>query len=235
MKLRTGSPIIGALLALLCCAVFTACGSHPASEHATSPGEILPAPAVDVPAGGAHSATAVFAGGCFWGVEGVFERVNGVLDAVSGYSGGKADTADYDLVSSGTTGHAESVQVTFDPTVVSYGRLLQIFFTVVADPTTLNAQGPDRGTQYRTAIFATTPEQADVARAYIAQLEKAKAFSAPIVTTVGMLDAFYPAEAYHQNFLTGHPNQPYIAANDMPKIDALKRLFPGDYRPVPMN
>lgn len=191
----------------------------------------MPMPGVDVPAGDTRTETAVFAGGCFWGVEGVYQHVDGVLDAVSGYSGGAADTADYSTVGTGTTGHAEAVEVTFDPSVVSYGRLLQIFFTVVADPTTLNRQGPDSGTQYRTAIFATNPEQAEVANAYIAQLGEAKAFTAPIVTTVSMLDKFYPAESYHQDYMEAHPYSPYIVAHDKPKVDALERLFPEVWRP----
>jgi len=225
--------VLGSVIgALLVCAAATACGSDVStvSEHTTSPGEVVPAPAVDPQVGDARSAKVVLAGGCFWGVEGVYQHVDGVLSAVSGYSGGTADTADYGTVSSGSSGHAEVVEVTFDPSVVSYGRILQIFFTVVADPTTLNAQGPDRGTQYRTEIFATTPEQADVANAYIAQLDEAKAFSAPIVTTVSALDTFYPAEDYHQDYMAMHPDNPYIAANDAPKVDALQRLFPAEYR-----
>ena len=228
--------ILGRLLsALALAAAVAACGSEvaPVSEHTTSPGGVVPAPAVDVPATAARTATAVFAGGCFWGVQAVYQHVDGVLGAVSGYAGGTKETADYKTVSAGKTGHAESVEVTFDPSVVSYGKLLQIFFTVVADPTTLNAQGPDRGTQYRTEIFTTSAEQSDVANAYIAQLGSAHAFSAPIVTKVSTLDGFYRAEDYHQNFLAMNPDNPYIVANDMPKLDALQKLFPAEYRPQP--
>ncbi|NMN97167.1 peptide-methionine (S)-S-oxide reductase MsrA [Antrihabitans stalactiti] len=227
--------LVRLLSALALCAAVAACGSEvaPVSEHTTSPGGVVPAPAVDVPAGTARTATAVFAGGCFWGVQAVYQHVDGVLGAVSGYAGGTKDTADYKTVSAGKTGHAESVEVTFDPSVVSYGKLLQIFFTVVADPTTLNAQGPDRGTQYRTEIFTTSAEQADVANAYIAQLGSAHAFSEPIVTKVSTLDGFYRAEDYHQNFLAMNPDNPYIVANDMPKLDALQKLFPAEYRPQP--
>lgn len=214
------------------CIALAGCGSQVSavSEHATEPDAVVPAPAVDVPASTARSAKAVFAGGCFWGVQAVYQHVNGVLSAVSGYSGGKQDTAEYPKVSTGKTGHAEAVEVTYDPTVVSYGTLLQIFFTVVADPTTLNAQGPDRGTQYRTELFTTTPEQADVAKNYIAQLGDAKAFSAPIVTAVSTLAEFYPAEGYHQNYLAEHMDSPYIVANDLPKLDALQRMFPDKFR-----
>ena len=215
------------------CAAVAACGgmTNTEADRTTAPAAVLPAPALDVAADAPRPAVAVFAGGCFWGVQGVFQHVDGVLQAVSGYSGGTADTARYSLVSTGTTNHAEAVEVTFDPDVISYGTLLQIFFTVVADPTTLNAQGPDHGTQYRTEIFATTSDQARVADGYIGQLEQAKAFAAPIVTTVSMLDQFYPAEDYHQNFLTDNPDNPYIVAWDMPKLEALQRLFPDEYRP----
>ena len=194
----------------------------------------VPAPAVDAPASPASSATAVFAGGCFWGVQGVFQHVKGVTSAVSGYSGGSKANASYPVVSSGTTGHAEAVQVTYDPTKVSYGKLLQIYFSVVADPTTLNVQGPDEGTQYRTDLFAMTPEQAKVAKAYIEQLGKAHVFHGPIVTKVSGFKSFYPAEGYHQNYLSEHPNNPYIAENDIPKVEGLKKLFPADYVPSPV-
>jgi peptide-methionine (S)-S-oxide reductase len=194
--------------------------------RAFSAGEIPP-PATDVAAPtGKQMATAVFAGGCFWGVEGVYEHVKGVKKAVSGYAGGEASTAHYDLVSSGDTGHAESVLVTFDPMRISYGKLLQIFFAVAHDPTELDRQGPDEGTQYRSAIFYASAEQERVARAYIAQLNAAKAFSKPIVTQVVPLKAFYPAEDYHQHFLERNPTYPYIVYNDLPKISQLKRRFP---------
>jgi peptide-methionine (S)-S-oxide reductase len=194
---------------------------------------LVPAPALDEPAKPA-SETAVFAGGCFWGVQGVFQHVRGVTSAVSGYSGGGRLTASYPTVSTGTTGHAESVRVTFDPQRVSYGKLLQIYFSVVADPTTLDRQGPDEGTQYRSELFATSAEQAKVAEAYIAQLGQAHVFAAPIVTKVSRFKAFYPAEGYHQNYLTLHPDQPYIAYNDLPKVDALKRFFPDYYAASPV-
>jgi peptide-methionine (S)-S-oxide reductase len=194
----------------------------------------LPAPAVDAPPGQATSAVVVLAGGCFWGVQGVFQHVNGVTSAVSGYAGGDKRTAEYETVSSGRTGHAESVQVTFDPRQISYGRLLQIFFSVVHDPTELNRQGPDTGTQYRSAIFPTNAEQADVAKVYIAQLDQAHAFKKAIVTRIEMDRTFYPAESYHQDFLTRNPRNPYIAINDLPKIEDLKRVFPDLYRASPV-
>jgi peptide-methionine (S)-S-oxide reductase len=178
--------------------------------------------------------TAIFAGGCFWGVQGVFQHVKGVQSAISGYTGGMAAGPSYEMVTTGTTGHAEAVLVTYDPATVSYGQLLRIFFSVVADPTTLNYQGPDHGTQYRTAIFATTQEQAKVASAYIAQLEGAKVFDAPIVTSVEAAPKFYRAEDYHQEYLTLNPNQPYIAYNDLPKIADLKAFFPDSYRSSPV-
>lgn len=193
----------------------------------------LPAPAVDEQSS-ADSEVAVFAGGCFWGVQGVFQHVKGVTNALSGYSGGEKGTAEYETVSTGTTGHAESVKVTFDPRQVSYGRLLQIYFEVAHDPTELNRQGPDTGTQYRSEIFASTPDQAKIAKAYVAQLDKSGAFGAPIVTKIEALKGFYPAEGYHQDFLTLNPNYPYIAINDIPKVEALKRLFPDSYRQDPV-
>jgi peptide-methionine (S)-S-oxide reductase len=190
----------------------------------------LPAPATDIPAASVKGTqTAVFAGGCFWGVEAVFRHVKGVKTAVSGYAGGPANAADYETVSTGMTGHAESVQVTYDPAQVSYGELLRVFFSVAHDPTQLNRQGPDYGTQYRSVIFVSEDEQARVARAYIEQLDKAKVFAEPIVTQVVKLPAFYPAEAYHQNYLALHPNQPYIVFHDMPKLAALKQQFPDRY------
>jgi peptide-methionine (S)-S-oxide reductase len=202
--------------------------------HSSEAAVSIAAPAVDEPASGAHQETAVLAGGCFWGVQGVFQHVNGVTKVVSGYSGGKQDTAQYETVSGGRTGHAESVQITFDPTKISYGRLLQIYFSVAHDPTELNRQGPDSGTQYRSAIFPANAAQQRVAQAYIAQLDKSHAFSAPIVTKTDPLTGFYPAESYHQNYLTLHPDQPYIAVNDLPKVENLKRLFPNVYRSTPV-
>jgi peptide-methionine (S)-S-oxide reductase len=189
---------------------------------------IIPAPAADVPASDGTQ-TVVVAGGCFWGVQGVFQHTAGVVNAVSGYAGGNKSTADYTIVSTGTTGHAESVQVKYDPKKISYGKILQIFFSVVHDPTQLNRQGPDSGTQYRSAIFTTSDEQKKVTDAYIAQLNAAKVYKKPIVTKVGPLEGFYSAEAYHQDYLTLHPNQPYIAYNDIPKVENLKKIFAEDY------
>ncbi len=189
---------------------------------------IVPAPAVDVQAASGIQ-TAVLAGGCFWGVQGVFQHTAGVVNAMSGYAGGSKTTADYSMVSAGTTGHAESVEIKYDPNKISYGKILQIFFSVVHDPTQLNRQGPDSGTQYRSAIFTTNDEQKKVADAYIAQLNAAKVYKKPIVTKVGPLEGFYAAEAYHQDYLTLHPNQPYIAYNDIPKVENLKKIFAGNY------
>ncbi len=178
--------------------------------------------------------TAVFAGGCFWGVQGVFQHTRGVLDAVSGYAGGNQATAHYEMVGSGLTGHAESVQVTFDPRQVSYAQLLQIFFSVAHDPTQLNRQGPDRGTQYRSAIFTTDATQKQTADRYIAQLDAAKVYPAKIVTQVGPLTAFYPAEDYHQDYATLHPESGYISTFDLPKIANLKTMFAPQYREQPV-
>jgi len=188
----------------------------------------IPPPAADAQ-GADGIQTAVLAGGCFWGVQGVFQHTAGVTSAVSGYAGGSQMTATYEQVSSGSTGHAESVQVKYDPKKISYGKILQIFFSVVHDPTQLNRQGPDSGTQYRSAIFTTSDEQKKVADAYIAQLNAAKAYPKPIVTKVGSLQGFFPAEAYHQDYLTLHPNQPYIAYNDLPKVENLKKMFADNY------
>jgi peptide-methionine (S)-S-oxide reductase len=193
----------------------------------------IPPPAVDEkPAAGTE--TAVFAGGCFWGVQGVFQHVKGVRKALSGYAGGSRGDAHYEKVGEGDTGHAESVQVTFDPREVSYGQLLQVYFSVAHDPTQFNRQGPDSGTQYRSTIFAATPQQQDVAARYIAQLDKAGAFARPIVTTIETGKAFFPAEDYHQNYLSLHPREPYIAINDLPKVEHLKTMFPALYRDPPV-
>ncbi len=214
---------LAALVTLVSMTLIQACG-------AASSAETLPPPAADVPAQAAKGLqTAVFAGGCFWGVEAVFRHLKGVSSSVSGYAGGPANLADYRSVGSGSTGHAESVQVTYDPAQVSYGQLLRIFFSVAHDPTQLNRQGPDYGTQYRSAIFATSDEQKRVAQAYIDQLNQAKVFKRPIVTQVVALPAFYPAEAYHQNYLALHPNEPYIVINDLPKVAALRQQFPELY------
>src|ERR1700719_3181647 len=193
---------------------------------------VIPASAQDVQASDGIQ-TAVLAGGCFWGVQGVFQHTAGVVNAVSGYAGGSKMTADYHMVSTGTTGHAESVQIKYDPKQISYGKILQIFFSVAHDPTQLNRQGPDSGTQYRSAIFTTSDEQKKVADAYIAQLNSAGVYKKPIVTKVGPLQAFFSAEGYHQDYLTLHPNQPYIAYNDIPKVENLKKLFAGDYSDKP--
>ena len=190
----------------------------------------FPDPVVDTPLAPAKSTqTAVLAGGCFWGIEAVFEHVKGVTQAVSGYSGGTKETADYQKVSSGATGHAEAVQVTYDPSRITYGQLLRIYFSVAHNPTELNRQGPDTGTQYRSAIFYANDEQKRVAGAYIAQLEAAKVFRRPVVTQVVPLKAFYPAEAYHQDYVVHHPYEPYIVINDLPKVAALQRQFPDLY------
>jgi len=215
-------------------AVIAALFAWQRTAHSAEGAVAIAPPAVDEPLGASHTETAVFAGGCFWGVQGVFQHVRGVKQAVSGYTGGAASTAQYETVSTGETGHAESVQVTYDPTQVSYGRLLQIFFSVVQNPTELNRQGPDTGTQYRSAVFPTNPIQRTVAQAYIAQLGAAHAFSAPIVTRVEEFKSFYPAEAYHQNFLALNPTYPYIVVNDLPKVENLKRLDPSLYREDPV-
>ena len=193
----------------------------------------VPAPAMDEPAGGATE-TAILAGGCFWGVQGVYQHVRGVSSAVSGYTGGAAGTAHYEDVSTGTTGHAESVKITFDPHVVSYGRILQIYFSAAHDPTELNYQGPDSGTQYRSAIFPTSAAQAKVAAAYVAQLDRSHTFGAPVVTTIEPDKTFYPAEKHHQDFLSRNPSYPYIAINDIPKVQALKAMYPSLYRADPV-
>jgi peptide-methionine (S)-S-oxide reductase len=189
---------------------------------------IIPAPTTDVKASTGIQ-TVVVAGGCFWGVQGVFQHTAGIVNAVSGYAGGSKSTADYSTVSTGTTGHAESVEIKYDPNKISYGKILQIFFSVAHDPTQLNRQGPDSGTQYRSAIFTTNDEQKKVTDAYIAQLNAAKVYKKPIVTKVNALEGFYPAEAYHQDYLTLHPSQPYIAYNDIPKVENLKKIFAENY------
>ena len=215
--------LCAAAIGALAIAAFAAAPSL-AAEDAV----VIPAPTADAQAAGGIQ-TAVIAGGCFWGVQGVFQHTAGVVNAVSGYAGGSKNTADYSTVSSGSTGHAESVEIKYDPSKISYGKILQIFFSVAHDPTQLNRQGPDSGTQYRSAIFTTTDEQKKVAEAYIAQLNAAKVYKKPIVTKVGPLEGFYPAEAYHQDYLTLHPSQPYIAYNDLPKVEALKKIFAENY------
>jgi peptide-methionine (S)-S-oxide reductase len=195
--------------------------------------KVVPPPAVDTSAGQAPQII-VLAGGCFWGVQGVFQHVDGVTSAVSGYAGGAKETAQYDKVTSGRTGHAEAVRITYDPSKVSLGRLLQIYFSVAHDPTQLNRQGPDVGTQYRSTIFPANDEQARVAKAYVEQLGQAGVYKAKVVTTIEPGQTFYPAEAYHQDYMTLNPRQPYIAMHDLPKVDSLKRLFPQAYRAEPV-
>ncbi len=208
-------------------------GLHGPAAASAESARAVPPPAIDEAASPATREAAVFAGGCFWGVQGVFQHVSGVTNAVSGYAGGEAKTAHYDVVSSGGTGHAEAVRITYNPQKISYGRLLQIYFSVAHDPTQLNRQGPDRGTQYRSAIFPTDAEQARVAQAYIDQINRAKVFPEPVVTRIEPDKTFYPAETYHQNYLTLHPDNPYIVINDLPKITELKRFFPELYRAEP--
>jgi len=223
-------------LALICAAMLLGVGLvlrglPSAAESAHQ----IPPPMLDEPANPqATSEAAVLAGGCFWGVQGVFQHVEGVTSAVSGYAGGGADTAHYEMVGTNNTGHAESVQVTFDPRRISYGHILQIYFSVAHDPTELNRQGPDVGTQYRSVIFPTNPEQAHIAEGYIAQLNQARVFNAAIVTRIEPGRTFYPAEDHHQDFLTRNPTHPYIVANDLPKIEDLKRRFPDSYRANPV-
>ncbi|TQF33557.1 peptide-methionine (S)-S-oxide reductase MsrA [Bradyrhizobium sp. UNPA324] len=221
-------PALASLLAATTALSLTFALAFATPSRAAEDAVVIPAPAMDAaPTSGIQ--TAVVAGGCFWGVQGVFQHTAGVVNAVSGYAGGTKATADYQTVSSGRTGHAESVEIKYDPKKISYGKILQIYFSVVHDPTQLNRQGPDTGPQYRSAIFTTSDEQKKVAEAYIAQLNGAKVFNKPIVTKVGALEAFYPAEAYHQDYLTLHPNQPYIAYNDLPKVENLKKLFADNY------
>jgi peptide-methionine (S)-S-oxide reductase len=223
-------PALAGALSLLAVAAGFAVTQSSAEEA-----RLVPPPAVDEnAASGAASETAVLAGGCFWGVQGVFQHVKGVTSAVSGYAGGNAQTAQYETVSGGGTGHAESVKITYDPHRISYGRILQIYFSVAHDPTQLNRQGPDTGTQYRSAIFPADAEQARVAKAYVDQLNQAGVFDAAIVTKIEPGRSFYPAEDYHQDYLTLHPTSPYIAINDLPKIEALQRLFPDSYRTDPV-
>ena len=206
-------------------------GLPTAAESARS----IPPPVLDEPANPqATSEVAVLAGGCFWGIQGVFQHVAGVTSAVSGYAGGAADTAHYEMVSTGATGHAESVRIAFDPHRISYGHILQIYFSIAHDPTELDRQGPDAGSQYRSAMFPTNPQQTRIAEAYITQLDEAHVFNAPIVTKIEPGRGFYPAEDYHQDFLARNPNYLYILTYDLPKIEKLKRLFPDFYRATPV-
>jgi peptide-methionine (S)-S-oxide reductase len=225
----------GGLAALAAAAALAFVGLRAPSGLAAEVAVKIPPLAGEAPAASkAASETAVFAGGCFWGVQGVFQHTRGVLNAVSGYSGGSQATARYELIGSGLTGHAEAVQVTFDPKQVSYAQLLQIFFSVIHDPTQLNRQGPDRGSQYRSAVFTTNPEQKQAVERYVAQLDTAKVFPAKIVTQVAPLVAFYPAEDYHQDYATLHPESGYIATFDLPKIANLKTMFAAQYRVEPV-
>jgi peptide-methionine (S)-S-oxide reductase len=226
-----GSSAMITVLAILAGFGFVNPGSAAEVAH------VIPAPAADEQAaadGQATSETAVLAGGCFWGVQGVFQHVSGVTSAVSGYAGGEKNTAHYEMVGSGRTGHAESVRVTFDPRKISFGRVLQIYFSAAHDPTQLNRQGPDVGPQYRSAIFPVNAEQARVAKAYVAQLNQARVYDAAIVTKIEPGREFYAAEDYHQDYMTLHPTQPYIVYNDLPKIDDLKKMFPDLYRADPV-
>jgi peptide-methionine (S)-S-oxide reductase len=219
-----------AIIAVVAVAFFVFAAKGNRSTGAES-GVALPIPAVDAPLASMPSKqTAVLAGGCFWGIQAVFQHVKGVKEVTSGYSGGSVASPNYEEVSSGDTGHAESVKITFDPSQISYGQLLKVFFSVAHDPTELNRQGPDTGTQYRSAIFYSNEEQQRIAQAYIAQLEQAKLFPAPIVTQVVPLKAFYIAEAYHQNYATLHPDNPYIAINDAPKVEHLRLQLPDLYK-----
>jgi peptide-methionine (S)-S-oxide reductase len=195
---------------------------------------VIPAPTADLPVK-TGTQTIVLAGGCFWGVQAVYQHTKGVISAVSGYAGGDKQTAHYEMVGTGRTGHAESVSVTFDPRQISYGKILQIYFSVAHNPTELNYQGPDAGTQYRSAIFYADDEQKQFAGAYIAQLDKAHVFAQPIVTRLEPLHGFYPAEDYHQDFAVLHPSYPYIVFNDLPKVDNLSKLFKADYRETPVT
>ena len=225
------------VIALSVCTAAVGAGLMATTSASAGEGQAVPAFASSTAATapqGSTSEVAVLAGGCFWGVQGVFQHVKGVTDAVSGYAGGDQRSASYEIVGSGSTGHAEAVRVTFDPRQISYARILQIYFSVAHDPTQLNRQGPDRGTQYRSTIFPANAEQAAIAKAYIAQLAEAHVYPKTIVTTIEPGRTFYPAEDYHQNFLVRNPNYPYIVYNDMPKIDDLRQLFPALYRPQPV-
>ena len=222
--MRSTLPHLFALVAILPLALAIACGNAGAALPLPDPEEHAPL------AKASARDTAVFAGGCFWGIEAVFEHVKGVVTSTSGYSGGDASTADYEKVSTGGTGHAESVQVIYDPSHVTYAQLLKIFFSVAHDPTEHDRQGPDWGTQYRSAIFYANAAQEKEAKAYVAQLTKAKVYPKPIVTQIVPLVAFYAAEVYHQDYLDKHPTQPYIVYNDIPKVEALKAMYPGLYK-----
>ena len=225
-RLARSLTLIGVLAAFVCALAFAT--SFPRASGRPAAGKApLPNPGIDEPLGGRSGGeTMVVAGGCFWGVQAVFASVRGVVSSTSGYAGGSRQTADYETVSTGRTGHAESVRVVFDPSKISYGQLLKVFFSVALDPTQLNQQGPDVGTQYRSAIFYADPMQQKIAKAYIEQLDAAKVFHGRIVTEVTALSKFYEAESYHQDYFFHHPLQPYILINDKPKVEALKQQFP---------
>jgi peptide-methionine (S)-S-oxide reductase len=225
--------LFGAAIAALLLVPFV--GFLGSFAQAEEPAVVIPPPTIDQTGPASGPQTIVVAGGCFWGVQGVFEHTKGVVQAVSGYSGGKKETAHYEMVGTEQTGHAESVQITYDPAQISYGKILQIYFSVAHNPTELNRQGPDSGPSYRSAIFYADDEQKRIAEAYIAQLDKAHVFHGPIVTKLEALTGFYPAEGYHQDFLVLHPTYPYIAFNDLPKVENLKRLFPDQYRDTPVT
>ncbi len=214
--------------------LLAACG-WACQVRADAADKVIPAPALDTPAAEAKGLeTAVLAGGCFWGLQGMFQHVQGVTKVVAGYSGGTQETAHYEMVGTERTGHAESVEITFDPRKISYGQLLRLYFSVAHDPTQLNRQGPDTGPSYRSEIFFTSPAQERIAKAYVAQLTKANVFRSPIVTRIEPLKGFYPAEDYHQDFLIRNPSHPYIVRNDLPKVYALKRVYPEVYRDAPV-
>jgi peptide-methionine (S)-S-oxide reductase len=216
---------------VLIAVIFLVVATMVACSAATASATAIPDPALDEPLASAKGEqTAVLAGGCFWGVEAVFEHVKGVSDVTSGYSGGSPATAQYEKVGTGETGHAESVRITYDPSQVSYGQLLKVFFSVAHDPTQLNRQGPDRGTQYRSAIFYANEDQKRIAQAYIEQLNRAKVFARPIATQVAALQSFNEAEGYHQDYLVNHPDEPYIVINDLPKVENLRKQLPGLYK-----
>jgi len=213
-----------------------ACGWACQQAGADAANKAIPPPALDAPrAETTGLQTAVLAGGCFWGLQGMFEHVQGVTKVVAGYSGGTRETAHYEMVGTERTGHAESVEITFDPRKISYGQILRLYFSVAHDPTELDRQGPDTGPSYRSEIFFDSPEQERIARAYVAQLDKAKVFGRPIATRIEPLKGFYPAEDYHQDFLVRNPSYPYIVVNDLPKIAALKRVYPELYRETPVK
>lgn len=229
MTFRTLRKSLPALLALP--ALYLLAHASLASEAVTA----VPPPTADMSAAKSGLQTAVLAGGCFWGMQGMFEHVKGVKQVVAGYAGGQAGTAHYETVSGGDTGHAESVEITYDPAVISYGRLLQLYFSVAHDPTQVDSQGPDSGTQYRSAIFYADAAQQRVGEAYIAEIDRAHVFARPIATHLEPLRGFYPAEGYHQDYLIHHPSNPYIVFNDLPKISNLQHAFPDSFRDDPVT